>query len=89
MVYAPLRSVQNMCHWHIEMCIRDRNGDGQFMYFDTLTYVPIDLEGINPSLMEPGQIRMLNEYHKAVYEKISPLLTEEERLWLKEETREI
>lgn len=39
--------------------------------------------------MEPGQIRMLNEYHKAVYEKISPLLTEEERLWLKEETREI
>ena len=59
------------------------------MYFDTLTYVPIYLEGINPSLMEPGQIRMLNEYHKAVYEKISPLLTEEDRLWLKEETREI
>ena len=74
-----------------ELVVRrgEKNEYGQFMYFDTLTYVPIDLEGINPSLMEPGQIRMLNEYHKAVYEKISPLLTEEERLWLKEETREI
>ena len=66
-----------------------KNGDGQFMYFDTLTYVPIDLHGIEPSLLEPGQLKLLNDYHKAVYEKISPLLTEEERLWLKEETREI
>uniref|UniRef100_UPI003FEE99E2 aminopeptidase P family protein n=1 Tax=Eisenbergiella tayi TaxID=1432052 RepID=UPI003FEE99E2 len=66
-----------------------KNGDGQFMYFDTLTYVPIDLDGIEPSLLEPGQLKLLNDYHKAVYEKISPLLNEEEREWLKKETREI
>ena len=37
-----------------------KNGDGQFMYFDTLTYVPIDLDGIEPSLLEPGQLKLLN-----------------------------
>ena len=51
--------------------------------------MPIDLDGIEPSLLEPGQLKLLNDYHKAVYEKISPLLNEEEREWLKKETREI
>ena len=31
----------------------------------------------------------LNDYHKAVYEKLSPYLTSEEKVWLKEYTREI
>ena len=67
----------------------EKNGDGQFMYFDTLTYVPIDLCGIEPSYMQEVDIRRLNAYHKAVYEKVSPYLNEEERGWLKEATAPI
>lgn len=67
----------------------EKNEDGQFMYFDTLTYVPIDLCGIEPSYMQERDIRRLNDYHKAVYEKVGPYLTEEERCWLKEATAPI
>lgn len=66
-----------------------KNGDGQFMYFDTLTWVPIDLDGIDTKYMQPQEIAWLNAYHADVYEKIAPLLTEEEREWLKEATRPV
>ncbi|HJA93066.1 MAG TPA: aminopeptidase P family protein, partial [Candidatus Eisenbergiella merdipullorum] len=66
-----------------------KNGDGQFMYFDTLTYVPIDLDGIDTKYMEPCEIAWLNDYHAQVYQKIAPLLSEEEREWLKEATRPV
>ncbi|MBQ6806503.1 MAG: aminopeptidase P family protein [Lachnospiraceae bacterium] len=65
----------------------EKNGDGQFLYFDTLTYVPIDLEAIDVRYMQPKDIVRLNEYHKAVYEKISPYLEEEEQEWLADATR--
>lgn len=64
-----------------------KNEYGQFMHFDTLTFVPIDLEAIDPSYLTCTQISMLNEYHTQVYEKVSPRLTEEEKEWLAEATR--
>lgn len=67
----------------------EKNGDGQFMYFEGLTFAPIDLELIDPSMMEKKDIENLNRYHKEVYEKISPFMTEEEAKWLKEVTRSI
>ena len=33
--------------------------------------------------------RKIDDYHKAVFEKISPLLNEEEREWLRKATRKI
>lgn len=65
------------------------NEYGQFMHFDTLTYVPIDLDGIDVRYLTSVQKSYLNEYHRAVFEKISPFLQEEERQWLKEVTQEI
>ncbi|MCM1144102.1 MAG: aminopeptidase P family protein [Blautia sp.] len=65
----------------------EKNGDGQFMYFDMLTYVPIDLEGIDTAFMRECDIERLNRYHEAVYEKISPYLDEEERKWLRGATQ--
>lgn len=62
---------------------------GQFMKFDLLSFVPIDLEGIDVDLLNEKEISWLNDYHKDVYEKISPFLTEEESEWLKEETKAI
>lgn len=67
----------------------EKNSYGQFMEFEFLTFVPIDLDALDRSLMEKRDIQYLNAYHRQVYEKISPYLTEEERQWLKEATREI
>ncbi len=62
---------------------------GQFMEFEAVTLAPIDLDGINPELMERKEIEYLNNYHKKVYEEISPFLNEDEKEWLKEYTRAI
>ncbi len=67
----------------------EKNINGQFMAFDTITMCPIDLDGINPTLMNEREKAFLNDYHKNVYETISPYLTDEEKDWLKEYTREI
>lgn len=66
-----------------------KNEYGQFMYFENLTYVPIDLDAIVPELMSVTEKMRLNEYHADVYRVISPYLTEEEQEWLKEYTRTI
>ena len=52
------------------------------MNFEILTYVPIDLDAILPEKMSTEEKEMLNHYHKQVYEKVSPYLSEEERIWL-------
>ena len=66
-----------------------KNGDGQFMHFETLTYVPIDLEAIEVKYLTEETRGYLNDYHRAVYEKISPCLSEEEREWLKAVTKAV
>lgn len=66
-----------------------KNESGQFMRFETLTYVPVDLDGIDVSCLEEEDRKALNAYHALVRKKISPFLTEEERAWLKEATRAI
>ena len=66
-----------------------KNGDGQFMCFESLTFAPIDLDLIDTSIMERKDIENLNRYHREVYEKISPLMTKEEAEWLKEATKEV
>lgn len=67
----------------------EKNINGQFMAFDTMTMCPIDLDGINPSLMTEREKTFLNDYHKNVYKTISSYLTDEERDWLKEYTKAI
>lgn len=62
---------------------------GQFLQFEFLTYVPIDTEPLDVSLMEDRDIALLNDYHAKVYEKIAPHLNEDEAAWLKEVTRPV
>lgn len=72
------------------ICVKDeKNEYGQFMRFENITYVPIDLDAILPEEMSAKERRELNEYHQMVYEKVSPYLREEEREWLKTYTRPI
>lgn len=51
--------------------------------------MPIDLDAILPEEMNPQERKLLNRYHRRVYEKLSPYLDEEEREWLRVYTREI
>lgn len=62
---------------------------GQFLYFEPITYVPIDLDAVNPDMMRQEDKEQLNAYHAKVYELISPHLNEDEKAWLKEYTRAI
>ena len=72
------------------LCRRgEKNEYGQFMYFQNLTYAPIDLDAVDVDTLTSTERRQLNEYHAGVYKTIAPLLTEEERTWLREATRAI
>ena len=67
----------------------EKNEYGQFMYFETLTCAPIDLDAIDPDLLNADEKHMLNEYHRFVYDTLSPLMDAEEREWLAKYTRAI
>lgn len=74
-----------------ELVIRKgiQNNQGQFMFMEAITFVPIDLDAIDVMQMNRQEREYLNSYHKMVFEKISPFLDAKEKLWLKEYTREI
>ena len=50
--------------------------------FESLTYIPFDNKLIDRSKLNPQQISWLESYYAAVVQKLSPLLTEEENVWL-------
>jgi Xaa-Pro aminopeptidase len=56
---------------------------GQFLKFDTLTVFPIDKNLIDKTMLTDKEIIWLNDYHKKVYDTISPLLSQDEKEWLK------
>lgn len=70
-------------------CKGTLNEYGQFMYFETITLIPMDLDAINPDIMTQEDKKLLNDYHAKVYEVIAPYLNEEEQEWLKKYTRAI
>ena len=67
----------------------EKNEYGQFMEFENITFAPIDLDAIDPEEMTKREKKMLNDYHKMVYETLSPYMTDEENEWLKHYTRAI
>ena len=62
---------------------------GQFLKFQTLSFAPIDLKAIDENLLSKKEKTWLNNYHKDVYNNISPYLNGEEKTWLKKNTEEI
>ena len=65
------------------------NENGQFYRFNTISYCPIDLNGVNVKMLNKEERLWLNRYHRNVYERLSPYLNKEEKEFLKYETREI
>ena len=71
------------------VCEKEKTEYGQFLCFEPITYVPIDLDAVNPDMLTKEDKEQLNAYHAKVYELVSPHLDEEEKAWLKEYTRAI
>lgn len=70
-------------------CKGELNEYGQFMYFEPITYIPMDLDAVNPDMLNEEYKTLLNDYHKQVFEKVSPYLNDEEKAWLEKYTRAI
>lgn len=71
----------------ILMTVADK-GEG-FLGFEPLTMAPIDSEPLLVDVMTKKDIEFYNKYQKQVYDSISYGLSEEEKAWLKEVTKEI
>ncbi len=71
------------------MSEKTENAHGQFLGFDPLTLVPIDLDAIDPALLTQEECEQLNAYHARVYEALSPFLDEEECAFLQVQTRAV
>ena len=59
------------------------NQYGHWLGFAPLTLVPIDTTPVLVDELSRDQINWLNDYHAHVYEMLSPRLTEDEKVWLK------
>lgn len=59
---------------------------GEFLQLDPLTLCPIDTKPIIREMMQQDEIDYLNWYHERVYQELSPLLDEEHRAWLRDNT---
>lgn len=66
-----------------------KNDYGQFMYFEDLTCVPIDLDGVDACLLGETDRKRLNAYHQEVFERLAPYFQGDELIWLRHATREI
>lgn len=62
---------------------------GKFLQIEPLTLCPIDTTPIDADMLLPEEIDWLNAYHHSVYEKLSPFLDEEEKIWLENATKPI
>ncbi len=62
---------------------------GDFYRFDTISYCPIDLNGVVKELLSIEELEWLNNYHETVYNKLSPFMNEKEKEFLQELTRVI
>lgn len=61
----------------------------EVLLFETLTLFPFDKEAIKMSMLTAKEIHWLNEYHRIVFEKLSPWLSQEEEKWLEEKCKAI
>lgn len=72
------------------LCYEDEETEfGHFLKFDTVSLCYIDKSLIDTSLLDQREIGWLNSYQAEVYDKLSPHLTEQEMLWLKEKTSKL
>lgn len=68
------------------VCCSQKN---DLLYFETISWAPIDRDLIERLLLNNTEIKWINGYHNKVYKKISPYLVSSEKKWLYNVTRPI
>ena len=72
------------------VCKKTEDNDfGSFLGFETLTLCPIDTNPICIEMLSNEERNWLNQYHKTVYEKLSPALSPDMKQWLADKTKAI
>ena len=61
----------------------------RYLQLEPLTLCPIDLKPVDRAMLTDDERQWLNSYHQMVYERLSPLLDEKERMWLRTATSAI
>lgn len=75
---------------NLVICYLDEETEfGEFLKFDTVSLCYIDKSLIDGSLLTKDETEWINSYHSEVFEKLSPFLNEEEKMWLREKTEPI
>lgn len=54
-----------------------------FLCFENLTFAPFDIKNINFDMLSKDETKWLENYHNEVYDKLLPLLMNDEKDWLK------
>lgn len=60
--------------------------DGKYA-FEMLTFCPYERDAIDVLMLTEAEIKYVDDYHRKVYETLSPLLDDEVSMWLKEQCR--
>ncbi len=76
-------------HENLLVCLRADDLGKDFLRFEPLTLVPFDLDMVDPGILGEEGIRLLNSYHQRVFRALSPLMSDEEREWLRDASRAI
>ena len=66
--------------------VDDEAERGSYLQLEPLTLCPIDKTPIVLDMLTDDERKWLNDYHALVYERLAPLLSSEERAWLREKT---
>lgn len=67
----------------------DESERPRYLQLEPLTLCPIDLKPVDRAMLTDDERQWLNSYHQMVYERLSPLLDEKERMWLRTATSAI
>ena len=75
---------------NLTLVCKDKEGMfGEYFKFETITLCPICKKGIIKEMLTTEEVKWFNDYHRTVYEKLSPSLNEEEKKRLLEATKAI
>ena len=77
-------------HENMILCVgKGENEFGRWLGFETLTMTYLDTAPLIVSIMNNSEIDWLNNFNNAVYNEVSPYLTESEKDWLRRKTNPI
>ena len=70
---------------NLTLVCKDKEGMfGEYFKFETITLCPICKKGIIKEMLTAEEVKWFNDYHRTVYEILSPSLNDEVKTWLLE-----